>query len=249
MSNYPIIRTILSWALTPFYLAIFATILITFDILQRLAWLFGYNAHVAVYNCMNFLLVNNFRLMGTRIAIRGIPKLDRTRPVIVVSNHQSMYDIPLLIWAFRRNHPKFISKIELSKWLPGISFPLRTLGSVLIDRKNPAQAIPAIKEFGEFIAQRKFTACIFPEGTRARTGVMRPFKSSGFKALLECMPNALIIPVAIQGSWELVRYKLLPVPFGVSLALTAFPPIDGNAGTAEEICARCEQQISGALAY
>ena len=61
-------------------------------------------------------------------------------PVVFVANHQSLYDIPPFIWFMRSNHPKFISKIELAKGIPSVSYNLRHGGAALIDRKNPRQS-------------------------------------------------------------------------------------------------------------
>ena len=69
-------------------------------------------------------------------------------PLIIVSNHQSMNDIPPIIWYMRKYHPKFVSKIELGKGIPSVSYNLRHGGSALIDRKDSKQALVAIARFG-----------------------------------------------------------------------------------------------------
>ena len=106
---------------------------------------------------------------------------------------------------------------------------------MLIDRKNPTQAIPAIKEFARRVATRNWSACLFPEGTRARDGKIKNFKSSGFKALLDEMPNALVVPAAINGSWEIVRYNLMPVVWGVKLELHVLDPIEPAGKDPQEL--------------
>jgi 1-acyl-sn-glycerol-3-phosphate acyltransferase len=75
-----------------------------------------------------------------------IERVPKNVPIIFVSNHQSMYDIIAMIWFLRRFHCKFVSKKEL-EGIPSIS-NLRHGGSALIDRKDPKQAIPAIKGLG-----------------------------------------------------------------------------------------------------
>jgi 1-acyl-sn-glycerol-3-phosphate acyltransferase len=89
-----------------------------------------------------------------------------------------MYDIIAMIWYLRRFHCKFVSK-KIRK-NPSISFNLRHGGSVLIDRKDSKQAIPAIKGWGVY---RKRSAVIFPEGTRSRTGKPKVF-SNRFKNIM-----------------------------------------------------------------
>ena len=63
---------------------------------------------------------------------------------MIVANHQSMNDIPPIIWYLRKHHPKFVSKMELGKGIPSVSYNLVHGGSVLIDRKNSKQAIGQI---------------------------------------------------------------------------------------------------------
>ena len=75
--------------------------------------------------------------LGTRIVFNLKAELPVRRSIIFVVNHQSTYDIPPIIWHLRKFHPKFISKIELGKGIPSVSFNLRHGGSVLIDRKKP----------------------------------------------------------------------------------------------------------------
>jgi len=244
--DYPLWRALLSWALTPIYWLTFFAILLIFDLILKIAWFLGAAIFNFSFKSMNFFLVNNFKLMGTKIRTDS-PALPLDRPLLVVSNHQSMYDIPLLIWVFRRHHLKFISKKELGRGLPGISFPLRRDGSVLIDRKNPAQAIPAIKEFGKLAAMRTWSACLFPEGTRARDGVLKKFKPSGFLALLESIPSALVVPVAIRGSWEMVRYNLLPVPFGVKFELRVLDPIEPQGKNPERLLEEIHDKIADCI--
>ena len=94
---------------------------------------------------MNFIFVRLTNLLGTTFKFENIESVPKNVPIIFVSNHQSMYDIIAMIWYLRRFHCKFVSKKELGKGIPSISFNLRHGGSVLIDRKDPKQAIPAIK--------------------------------------------------------------------------------------------------------
>jgi 1-acyl-sn-glycerol-3-phosphate acyltransferase len=88
-------------------------------------------------------------------------------PIIIVANHQSMWDIPPIIWFMRKYHPKFISKIELGKGIPSISYNLKHGGSVLIDRKNPRQAAGEIIKIARYVSEHNRSVVIFPEGTRS----------------------------------------------------------------------------------
>ncbi|MEZ4754205.1 MAG: lysophospholipid acyltransferase family protein [Bdellovibrionota bacterium] len=228
MKQHSMLQIVLGWILTPIHIVLFFVIMLSFDLFQRLAGIFGYYPQKLVLDLMNKILLLNIRLAGTRfqVDIAEFPNLDR--PVILVSNHQSMYDIPLIMNVFSKHHPKFIAKVELGSFVPSISCAIKPLEHCVIDRKDPASAIPTIEKFGKNIASKNWMACIFPEGTRGRDGNLKKFKSGGLKALLKAMPEAVIIPVVIDGSWELLKYKLMPIPFGVKFILKSLPVIQAS---------------------
>ena len=130
---------------------------------------------------------------------------------------------------------------------PSISFALRNMGSVLIDRTDQTQAIASIEQFAQQTAAKHHAAVIFPEGTRARDGVMKNFKSAGLITLMKNMPDAEVIPIAINGSWELVRYNLLPVPFGRTVTFTVLPAITVAGRAGKEVVKDCERAIRKAI--
>lgn len=240
-------RKFIGWFFTPAFLLLFGGILVTFHPILVVARQFGYQPHKVVLDLMCWCIYNNLQTAGVRIAVSGQENIPSSGPIIVVSNHQSMFDIPLIIWKFRRLHPKFISKKELGRGIPSISYSLRQPGFILIDRKNPAQAIPAIRSFGAFIEEHKYAACIFPEGTRARDGKMKPFKNAGLLALLQTMPSAVIVPVAITGAWEILKYRFRPVPFGVRFSMHILPQFNSAASKPEETVKAVETIIRSAV--
>ena len=136
-----------------------------------------------------------------------------------------MYDIPPLIWYLRKHHVKFISKIELGKGIPSVSYNLRHGGSVLIDRKNALGSIKAIENFAQRIEKNKWAAVIFPEGTRSRDGYPRPFKTKGLITMFNHMPSALVVPITINNSWKTLRYGKFPMGLGANIKYTVHKPI------------------------
>lgn len=209
----------LAWLLFPLYFGLTLLTLCVWDVILKILVHFHAGIHKWVLDQGIHLLLIHLRILGTRIRLTVEEPLPVGRPVVVVSNHQSVFDIPLLMWYLRPLWPVFVAKKELGKWIPSVSCTLRSNGSILIDRKDATQAIPAIRALGEQIERRKIAACIFPEGTRARDGEVRKFKPSGLLSLLASAPNALVLPVAIDGSWRLVKYGLLPVPVGLTINL------------------------------
>lgn len=125
----------------------------------------------------------------------------------------------------RKHHPKFISKIELGKGIPSVSYNLRHGGSVLIDRKNPKQSLPAIIKFGEYIETNNRAAVIFPEGTRSKTGKPKPFQTKGLEILFKKVPSALVVPISINNSWKMFRYGKFPMGLGTHIKFKVHKPL------------------------
>jgi 1-acyl-sn-glycerol-3-phosphate acyltransferase len=234
----------LSYLLTPFFYLGFGLILVFFHILQVIAFnLFGYPAHKKVVDLLNYATLKNLLILGARVRFVGNPDLPLDRPLIVISNHQSMFDIPPLGWRFRKHHPKYVSKIELGRNIPSISYNLRHGGSALIDRKNVKQAILEIHRFGKYIAKNKYAACIFPEGTRGRDGRMKKFKISGIDALLKNAPDALIVPFVIDGNYRLFEKGSYPLPFGLKIRFKVLDPIEPEDTPLPELIQHVENLI------
>ena len=160
-----------------------------------------------------------------------------------------MYYIPPLIWYLRKHHVKFISKKELGKGIPSVSYNLRHGGSVLIDRKKAEKSIEAIAEFGKRIAANNWSAVIFPEGTRSRNGTPKPFKTKGLETLLNVMPNAVVVPVTINNSWKLLRYGSFPMGLGAYVKFKVHQPLLVSEHSHKEIIKTVEKQIADAIDY
>lgn len=240
---------VIDWVITPLYVAIFFAILVLFHPIHAIATYCSKRLHKHLLDLMNICIVLNIRFItGARYRVIGTPTLPPNRSVILVSNHQSMYDIPMIMWECRTREVGFIAKRELGRWIPSISLALRRLGSVLIDRKDAAVAVRQIQEFGRAKESARQVAAVFPEGTRARDGVMKKFKPTGLKALLETMPSALVQPVAIRGNWQLLRYHFTPVPYGTSIELEFLEPIEPSGMSHQEVAAMVEQRIAQAVA-
>ena len=201
----------------PFVIA-FVSILVSFDVMQRLVLLFrGPEAFRRFTVYMNVCLIRSFSITGARLKIELSEEVDLKGPMIIISNHQSLMDIPLLYYVFGRMDLRFISKRELGKWLPFVSFCLRNGGHTLIDRGSRRQAVEAIEKLGREMGENAFAVSVFPEGTRARDGALKRFKVGGLEALRRQCPGVKVLPVAIDGLWEFARFKLMPVPSNLAL--------------------------------
>ncbi len=214
------------WLVTPPFLIAFGAVLLIFDPLQRVARWFGRRPQEVTAGALQVALVWVLRLAGTRLLVERDPRVGRRAPYLVVANHQSMFDIPILGALLFGNFPKYVSKRELARWIPSISYNLRHGGNALIDRDDRAGATGAIRALGAQVCERGVSAVIYPEGTRARAGALARFKPAGALALFESAAEVPILPVAIDGSWRLLRFNLLPIPFGIRVRVWIGPPIE-----------------------
>jgi 1-acyl-sn-glycerol-3-phosphate acyltransferase len=229
-------KKLLDYILSIIYLAYFLLVLLIFHPIQIFCFhFFGQRAHQKSVHWLNFFLLYGVRILGTSLHFVEKTKLPTDRPIIFVANHQSMFDIIGMIWYLRKNFPVFVSKIELSKGIPSISYNLRNSGAALIDRKDGKQATVEIAKLGKMIDQTKFSAVIFPEGTRSKTGIMKPFAVGGVAILMKKSPNALIVPVAIENVNKMNPKGYFPLVSFQNLTWTVLPPIERANKTPEEV--------------
>jgi 1-acyl-sn-glycerol-3-phosphate acyltransferase len=203
----------------------------------------GYKAHKTSVDILNGLLSCTFWAVGSPARFINNQTLPTDRPIIFVANHQSMYDIPPLIFGLRKYHAKFVSKIELAKGIPSISFNLKYGGAANIDRKDKKQSMGELLKLGARMQEKNWSAVIFPEGTRSRNGEMKPFMTGGVGILLKKVPNALIVPVAINGSWKFFRYGKFPLSTFDKMSWTVLPPIEPNGRPTEEVLLEAENAV------
>lgn len=243
-------KKILSYPLSVLYYFFFLLTILIFHPIQWICFnAFGYQAHKKSVDAFNWCLLRCLNILGTQIVFENKFNFTKDRPHIIVANHQSLYDISPLIWYFRKLHPKFISKVELGKGIPSISYNLRHGGSILIDRKNPRQALPEIKKFGNYLNKTKHAAVIFPEGTRSRDGKPKSFSPNGLKMLFKICPEALIVPVTINNSWKLQKSGNFPLNIGIKLVCTVQEPIFVEQGDVDAVIKKVEDRIKNNIHY
>lgn len=137
----------------------------------------------------------------SKVEVIGKEKLPEGN-VLYVGNHQSYYDIPLLLGHLPK--PKaFVAKIELSK-IPALSLWMRKMGCLFLDRGNLRQSLKVILQGIEQLKMGD-TLVIFPEGTRSKSFKMGEFKKGSLK--LGIKANVPIVPITIMGSYELFEEK------------------------------------------
>lgn len=241
-------QKVLAFLLTPIFFFFFGLTLWVFHPIQWFCHkVLGYNSHGFSVALMNLCLMRCTNILGTRYTFDNSQNIPADRPLIIVANHQSMFDIPPIIWHMRKYHPKFVSKKELGKGIPSVSYNLRHAGSALIDRKDNKQALTEIAKLGRYIEKHKRSAVIFPEGTRSRNGQPKKFQPTGLKILIKTAPSALVVPISINNSWKLLRYGKFPMGLGSHIKFLVHPPLE-RSRTPEEFIAQIENRIISGIA-
>lgn len=237
-------QKIISYPISFIAILLFLLTLIVFHPIQWICYnVFGYQAHKKTVDYMNLILLRIGHVLGTNYKIENRESIPTGVPIIFVVNHQGMYDVIGMIWFLRKFHPKFVSKIELGKGIPSVSYNLRKGGSVLIDRKEPKKAIPIIKELAQYIEKHKRSAVIFPEGTRSKTGKPKEFAQSGLKILCKFAPSAYVVPISINNSWKFFRFGVFPYGLGNHISFTIHNAMAVKDYAFEEIMEKTESAI------
>ena len=248
MNRMKAISKILSYPFTVLFYLFFGITIVVFHAVQWICfnWI-GYDAHKKSVDYFNWTLLRCLNVLGTTFHVNVDPNIPFNVPIIFVSNHQSMWEIPPLSWYLRKYHPKFISKVELGKGIPSVSYNLRHGGSILIDRKNPRQSIVELVKFSKYLQKFNRSAVIFPEGTRGKDGVPKPFKRSGLQTLFKKIPDGYVVPVSINNSWKLQRWGMFPLQIGVRFELTAHAAIKISDLEVEALIDKVEEIVDSKI--
>ena len=241
-------RNIVAYPLTVIHYIIFGIILLVFHPIQMIAYhLFGKKAHRESVILLNMCLTYSLYFLFSRVKFINTHEIPKDVPLIIVANHQSTYDIPPIYWYLRKIYPNFVSKIELGKGIPSVSYNLRKGESVLIDRKDSRQPLKTLMNFGDRVEEKKMTAVIFPEGTRSRTGVPKPFRENGLKMMVKKTPSSYIVPVSINNSWKLVEKGAFPLGVGIKVVMEVHEPIKTDSLPFNELFSKTEETIRDAV--
>lgn len=239
---------LLSWVTTVILGILMILLMLVFDPLQRIAHRFGDRPHEIVVGVFQRLLVGFMHVTGMRLHVERSPLIKPHTGYVIVSNHQSMFDISLFGGLLFTNYPKYIAKHTLGKWIPTVSFNLRNGGNVLIDRGQGTEAVRSIRDMGRRVQERGVSAVIFPEGTRSIDGELLPFKPAGATTLIRAAGELSVVPVAVDGSWEFVSQGMRPVPFGTTFRISFGEPMERHPGDdPAELLERAEKTIRTTL--
>jgi 1-acyl-sn-glycerol-3-phosphate acyltransferase len=159
------------------------------------------------------------------VEVRGKENLDPHRSCIYMSNHQSNYDIPVLL-SWLPVQFRWLAKAELFN-IPIFGRGMRGAGYISIDRSNRKSAFQSLARAAESI-RAGTSVLIFPEGTRSSNGGLQPFKKGGFVLAVDAA--VLIVPIIIHGTFAIMPKKGWAIrrrPVVVEI----LPPIDASQYT------------------
>lgn len=139
------------------------------------------------------------RITGSKIIVKGKENIPDSA-CLIISNHQSNFDIPILA-GYLDKRIGFIAKKELEK-VPVISHWMRQIHCVFIDRENPRQAVRALADAAKTL-QEGNSLVIFPEGTRSKGEQMNVFKKGSLR--LADKSGVPVVPVTIDGSYKILE--------------------------------------------
>jgi 1-acyl-sn-glycerol-3-phosphate acyltransferase len=161
---------------------------------------------------------------------------------IVMSNHESLYDIPLVFVSMREGSIRMIAKKELFR-IPYFGRILKKADFVFIDRQNTQSAIKALEKVKKNM-EEGVIPWIAPEGTRSRDGALGKFKKGAF--MLALQTNAIIIPMGIRGSRNVLPPKTIDFHLNQKVEIHIGEPIDSrqySVETRDQLLKKVREQI------
>jgi 1-acyl-sn-glycerol-3-phosphate acyltransferase len=199
-------------------LALFLILLLFLPVLV-MAGLFRRDAFI--YAAARIVIRAALRVLGVRADVRGLDQADFSAGPVIVCNHLSNLDGPLLVSALRVN-PRVLIKAEARK-IPLVGWIMKLAGFVFVDRASAARRQEALAEAIAKIRMERCPFLVFPEGTRSRDGETKEFKKGGF--LMALRAGVPVLPVRISGTHRLMPPGRLSCAAG-RVAIDFFPLLD-----------------------
>lgn len=214
------------WWRTVFFLipaiTVYTIVLGTLSLASSLFEARGYFAHWCARTWSRLILVTT----GVQVDVAGLERLVPGSTYVFVSNHQSIYDIPILFWSLPFQL-RIIAKASLGRF-PFLGWHLRRTGHMLVNRARPDRR--AIFSWANRLTSQGLSLIVFPEGTRSGDGRVGRFKGGSFYLALEA--GIPVVPLSITGSRHvMLKGRLATYPGRVQLTVHAPITTEGLAGT------------------
>jgi 1-acyl-sn-glycerol-3-phosphate acyltransferase len=160
------------------------------------------------------------RNAGIAITVRGRENIEPNKTHVLMSNHQSHYDVAVLFYILGGG-VRMVAKKELFA-VPIFGRAMREAGFIEVDRGNHQKAVASLSEAKRHLASGT-QIWIAPEGTRSPTGELMPFKKGGFVIAIDM--GAPILPISIQGTRAILPSGGLRSRPRVDVTVTIHPAI------------------------
>jgi 1-acyl-sn-glycerol-3-phosphate acyltransferase len=188
---------------------------------------------------------------GVTLTVHGREHVDPLRPAVLMSNHASFYDIPVVYAAFGGNL-RMVAKKELFK-IPIVGAAMRESGMIEVDRGNRVQAVQSLAAGTKALVESGSSVWIAPEGTRTKTGELGPFKKGGFRLALDT--GLPILPISLRNTGKILPPHAVRTNTGIDVTATFHAPIDtapyaadpDRKGAIERLMARVREAIASGL--
>ena len=212
-----LLRTLYTWA------AFIGLLLIWFPLLALVRLCDRDPAHYRsgkFYRSMSQPLVKLIPIW--RLAFSGEKNLPHRAPFVVVCNHQSLLDIPVI--AYMGMEMKWVAKQELFK-VPLLGWMMSLAGDIKLDRSSPRSGVRAMSEARKLL-QVDYPVIFFPEGTRSRDGLVHAFSDGPFHLAIK--ERAMVLALAIEGASECIPKHSLRFGPPRDVLVHVFKPIDAK---------------------
>ena len=174
------------------------------------------------------------KVLGTKVEVvykdkEAFEHLNREKGIVLIANHQSNFDIPVILSGIKFDLG-FVAKKEMESW-PFFHRWMRRGKYIFLDRSNPREGIKSIKKAVK-IVKEGYPTVIFPEGERSLTGEIGNFKKGSFKLALDT--NGIIVPMTICGAINIQKRGSIAVSRNRKVKLIVEKPIDISILSDEE---------------
>ncbi len=190
-------------------IAIFAIFFVLGDVGGRLIivpllWMFPRQRETI--QCRWVQLGRDFIMVTLRIVGRArfdiIPRIPCQGGILIVSNHQSLVDIPVVYKCVPDGYPRMVSHARYGRGVPLVSLTMKLMGGILVQPGRTGRA--ELEALMETARKSDHPIVIFPEGHRTRDGEIRPWKRAGLETFLSAREWAVHVLV-IDGLWRAAR--------------------------------------------
>lgn len=165
-----------------------------------------------------------------KVQVSGVEKVTNPRnPYVVVSNHQSMADIPIishLPWEM-----KWMAKKELFS-TPFVGWEMRLAGDIPVNRENPRDAVKSLRMARSYLDQA-CSVMVFPEGTRSVDGKVKSFHDGAFRLAVDA--GVPVLPVVVEGTHDCLPKKTWKFGKATGIRIDVLDPVETAEMTRSDV--------------